>query len=76
MRRERTSLWRWILGLCTLLCALLAGCGTPKEKTAPCKRPANMSNYVSEARRECGPMSHVNADRDAALDAIDVLTAK
>ena len=72
MKRERMSLCRWTL----VLCALLAACGTPKEKTAPCKRPANLSSYTSEPRRECGPASPVNTDRDAALAAIDALSAK
>jgi hypothetical protein len=76
MRRKRTGLCRWTLVLCALLCALLAGCGTPKEKTARCTRPANLSSYVSEARRECGPASPVNADGDAALAAIDMLSVK
>lgn len=47
----------------------LAGCGTPKEKTAPCKRPANLLSYASEPgahsplpvlNEECGPMRPVN----------------
>lgn len=48
---------------------LLAGCGTPKEKTAPCKRPANLLSYASEPSahspvpvptEECGPMRPAN----------------
>jgi len=43
----------------------LAGCGTPKEKTAPCKRPANLLSYASETGAPapgsgCGPMLPVN----------------
>jgi hypothetical protein len=53
-----------------LILALSAGgCGTPKEKTAPCKRPANLSSYAS-MEGECGPMRPLNADRAAALAAI------
>ena len=35
-----------------LIAGVLAagGCGTPKEKTAPCKRPANLSSYASIER--------------------------
>jgi hypothetical protein len=56
-----------------LILALIAGgCGTPKEKTAPCKRPANLSSYAS-IEGECGPMRALNADRAAALAAIQDL---
>ena len=72
MKRKRTSRCQSTI----VLCALLAACGTPKEKTAPCKRPANLSSYASEPHRECGPTLPVNADRDAALAAINMLTAK
>ena len=54
------------------LAVLSSGCGTPREKTAPCKRPANLSSYAS-AGDECGPMFSVNADRAAALAAIQDL---
>jgi hypothetical protein len=50
-----------------------SSCGTPKEKTAPCKRPANLASYMQEARVECGPMAPVNADPAAALEAIEML---
>ncbi len=56
-----------------LILALTAGgCGTPKEKMAPCKRPANLSSFAS-AKDECGPMRALNADRIAALAAIQDL---
>jgi hypothetical protein len=55
------------------LAVLAGGCGTPREKTAPCKRPANLSSYASTGE-ECGPMISVNADRAAALAAIQSLT--
>ncbi|MCO6392367.1 hypothetical protein LRS09_28110 [Mesorhizobium sp. J428] len=51
------------------LAVLSSGCGTPREKTAPCTRPANLSSYASTGD-ECGPMFSVNADRAAALAAI------
>lgn len=54
------------------LAVLASGCGTPREKTAPCKRPANLSSYASTGD-ECGPMMSVNADRAAALAAIQDL---
>ena len=47
-----------------VIASATGGCGTPKEKTAPCKRPANLSSYA-EARAECGPMTWVNADPTA-----------
>lgn len=72
MRRWRKTLFGWTV----LMSAFLAGCGTPKEKTAPCKRPANLSSYAPAGRIECGPMTPVNADPSAALEAIDVLKAK
>jgi uncharacterized protein YceK len=54
------------------LAVLASGCGTPREKTAPCKRPANLSSYASTGD-ECGPMMSVNANRAAALAAIQDL---
>lgn len=57
------------------LAALLAGCGTPREKTAPCKRPVNLMSYGAEiSRPDCGPMAVVNADPAAALAAAGALT--
>jgi hypothetical protein len=61
--------------LVVALAALASGCGTPREKTAPCKRPANLTNYAG-MEDKCGPMTPVNADRAAALAAIqDVASA-
>jgi hypothetical protein len=55
--------------------ALLAGgCGTPREKTAPCKRPANLVSYADPGS-DCGPMTELNADRASALLAIKELAA-
>ncbi|MBB6469177.1 hypothetical protein HNQ96_005066 [Aminobacter lissarensis] len=52
------------------LAAAIAGCGTPREKTAPCKRPANLLSYASEpvapstaAAPGCGAMRPVNTYR-------------
>lgn len=62
-----------------IVAAALAGCGTPKEKTAPCKRPANLLSYASEpvARAPasgCGPMLPVNTVPNSADEAIDRLS--
>ncbi|AZO28363.1 hypothetical protein [Mesorhizobium sp. M1B.F.Ca.ET.045.04.1.1] len=47
----------------------VSGCGTPKDKTAPCKRPAMLSSYA--AADECGPMKQVNDMRaKAAIRAL------
>ena len=56
------------------LAVFASGCGTPREKTAPCKRPANLSSYASPGD-ECGPMMSVNANRAAALVAIQDLAS-
>lgn len=56
------------------LAVFAGGCGTPREKTAPCKRPANLSSYASTGD-ECGPMISVNADRSAALAAVQDLAS-
>jgi uncharacterized protein YceK len=40
--------------------ALLTGCGTVKEKTAPCKRPAELTSYAEDRRPSRGPMRSVN----------------
>ena len=56
------------------LAVLTSGCGTPREKTAPCKRPANLSSYASTGD-DCGPVMSVNANRAAALAAIQDLAS-
>ena len=68
MRRRRcaTTVVSFALAL------LASGCGTPREKTAPCKRPANLSSYASTGDG-CGPMRSVNTDSAAALAAIQDL---
>ncbi|WP_028004228.1 hypothetical protein [Sinorhizobium meliloti] len=60
-----------------LIAAGLAGCGTAaKEKTAPCKRPANLTSYAPDPRQECGPMMSVNSDAAAALAAIEAMATE
>jgi len=60
-----------------LIAAGLAGCGTgAKEKTAPCKRPANLTSYAPDPRQECGPMMRVNGDASAAIAAINAMAAE
>lgn len=54
----------------------LAGCGTPKEKSAPCKRPAGLAGYGGDTRYGCGAMRLVNPDAAAALAAIEDLAAQ
>ncbi|ACM40290.1 hypothetical protein GOZ78_23335 [Agrobacterium vitis] len=55
----------------------LAGCGTAaKEKTAPCKRPANMTSYAEDPRHDCGPMTSVNGEPSAALAAIGTIATE
>ncbi|MER8967257.1 hypothetical protein NKI25_16280 [Mesorhizobium sp. M0808] len=54
----------------------LSGCGTVKEKTAPCKRPANLTSYAPDPRLECGPMMHVNGDASTAFAAIEAMQAQ
>lgn len=67
---------RCIVTVLALAGAVLAsGCGTPREKTAPCKRPANLSSYAS-MERECGSMKPLNTDRAAALSAIQNLASR
>ncbi|WP_341487121.1 hypothetical protein [Pararhizobium sp. A13] len=52
-----------------LAMAALSGCGTVKEKTAPCKRPAELSSYAQDPRQTCGAMRAIN-DPAAAFAAI------
>lgn len=47
----------------------LSGCGTVKEKTAPCKRPVELSSFVEDPRQACRAMRAVN-DPAAAFAAI------
>ncbi len=53
----------------------VSGCGTIKEKSAPCKRPANLTSYASDndPRHDCGPMAPVNTEQ-GALGAIFAIT--
>ncbi|MEI9411902.1 hypothetical protein O7A60_24485 [Mesorhizobium sp. Ld1326N3] len=61
----------------SLLALLLAGCGTPKEKSAPCKRPALETAYAAQgAELECGPMRAVNPDSPAAWAIIGELPSR
>ena len=60
-----------------VIAATLAGCGTAaKEKTAPCKRPANLTSYAPDPRQECGPVTSVNGEAAAALAAIDAMATE
>ncbi len=52
---------------------VVSGCGTVKEVSAPCKRPANLTAFVDDPRRDCGPMQSVNGDQADALGAIDAI---
>jgi hypothetical protein len=62
--------------LSVLVAAGVTGCaGAPKEKTAPCKRPANLTSYAEDPRQECGPMTSVNGNPSEALAAIDAFAA-
>ncbi len=66
---------QWIeIALVFAVAVLASGCGTPRVKTAPCKRPANLSSYA-ETGEECGPMRSINTDRAAALAAIQDLAS-
>ncbi|TIQ37169.1 MAG: hypothetical protein E5X48_07345 [Mesorhizobium sp.] len=47
----------------------LSGCGTAKEKTAPCRRPAVLSSYL--AADQCEAMRPVNdSSAEAAIRAL------
>ncbi len=64
---------RCVSRIAVLVFVLVAsGCGTPREKTAPCKRSANLSSYA-EVGNPCGPMTELNANRVAALAEIEQL---
>jgi hypothetical protein len=69
---ENTAKLLWFI----VIAAGVAGCGTVKEKTAPCKRPANLTSYAPDPRLECGPMMHVNSDATSAFAAIAALEAE
>ncbi|MBQ0707901.1 MULTISPECIES: hypothetical protein [unclassified Ochrobactrum] len=55
---------------------ILTGCGAVKEKAAPCKRPANLTSFAEDSRRDCGPMALVNGDGVTAQAAINAMTAQ
>jgi hypothetical protein len=52
------------------LMLVVSGCGTPREKTAPCKRPTNLSSYSEAKGMPCSMMSEINVDSAATLAAI------
>ncbi len=54
-----------------MVATIVTGCGTVKEKTAPCKRPAELSSFVEDPRHDCGPMHAVN-DPASAFAAVGV----
>ncbi|WP_224697168.1 hypothetical protein [Mesorhizobium sp. CO1-1-8] len=56
--------------------SLLAACATPAEKSAPCKRPADLTGYVADPGKECGAMRLVDPDSTAVLAAISGLAQK
>ena len=66
---------RILIVLAVAFAVLASGCATPREKTAPCKRPTNLSSYAS-ANDDCGPMRSVNDDRAGALRAIQDLASR
>ena len=47
----------------------LSGCGTVKEKTAPCRRSVELSSFVEDPRQTCGALRAVN-DPAAVFAAI------
>ncbi|MGN6448630.1 MAG: hypothetical protein ACTHLK_08540 [Brucella intermedia] len=55
----------------TMVAGGLTGCGTVKEKTAPCKRPANLTSFAEDIRKDCGPMAFVDGDPATAIAAIN-----
>lgn len=59
-----------------VIAAGVAGCGTVKDKTAPCKRPANLTSYAADPRQECGSMSYVNGDPATAAAAIKAMATQ
>jgi len=60
-----------LVTLFVVVAVLLTGCGTVKEKTAPCKRPATLASFIEEPRHDCGSMRPVN-DPQAAFTAIGI----
>lgn len=56
-----------------VLALSLGACAVPKEKTAPCKKPTNLTNYAAAPSSGCGPLFPVNPDWAAVLAAIDAL---
>ena len=57
--------------LAAALSLMVTSCGTVKEKTAPCKRPANLTSFAEDPGHECGPMRAVN-DPASAFAAIGI----
>jgi hypothetical protein len=58
-----------------LLTPFAATCGTPREKTAPCKRPPDLASYA-EVQNPCGPTIALNTDAAAAYAAIQQLAGE
>jgi len=64
---------RRMLAIAAVGTALLSGCGTVKEKTAPCKRPLSLASFASDTRGDCGVMRRVN-DPATAFAAIGIVS--
>ena len=55
-----------------LMLAHLTGCAAVKEKTAPCKRPTELTAYADDPRRPCVVMHAVN-DPSSAFAAARII---
>jgi hypothetical protein len=62
-----------LMGFVIVLLGISGCAGVPKEKTAPCKRPANAMAYAADPRTDCGPMHAVNGNPVAAFKAIEAI---
>jgi len=63
---------RKLLVIAAACAVFLTGCGSAREKTAPCKRPASLLSYAPDPRIDCGAMHRVN-DPVAAFYTIGIV---
>lgn len=69
---ERRNIY--LMGLAIAVFSIGGCAGVPKEKTAPCKRPANAMAYAEDPRMDCGAMRSVNGNSVAAFEAIEAIS--
>jgi hypothetical protein len=58
-----------------LLAPAISSCGHgAHDRTAPCKPPSSLTAFHQEVGEPCGPITRINQDHWAVIDAIQRMT--